>query len=217
MTQVHYQYSDRYLLWIASKFEIKKNMINWHQSHAKRHWNAFVANKMRCTFCHCVSGGCRASTTGCTAVFLFQAHHALPRKPVLPETWKTSGGSSWGGLFGIACCVSRIVLATRYILKLHQSFRYDLWKKKDTITYIHSLHMRIVWFKHFQRAEGPQAPWNKDACLCQLPLGSVLRLLRFVVIPKQANLERNIRQFGDSKIFFKSFGEKHQLSMYQYK
>ena len=32
MTQVHYQYSDRYLLWIASKFEIKKNMINWHQS-----------------------------------------------------------------------------------------------------------------------------------------------------------------------------------------
>ena len=45
-----------------------------------------MANKMRCTFCHRASGGYRVSTTGCTAVFLFQAHHTLARKPVLPET-----------------------------------------------------------------------------------------------------------------------------------
>ena len=108
MTQVTYQYYYRYLLWIASKFEIKKNMINWHQSHAKLHWNAFVANKMRCLFGHRVTCGCRGwistrtwHTTGCTAVFLFQAHHALPRKPVLPETWKTSGGSDfWEDFLG---------------------------------------------------------------------------------------------------------------------
>ena len=124
---------------------------------AKLHWNAFVANKMRCTFCHCVSGGCRASTTGCTAVFLFQAHHALPRKPVLPHKW-ASGGSSLGGFWGR---LRRFSHPSCSNLKIKSYIHYELWSIKcektintlNTLYYLH-LSICIVWLHHFQEVEG---------------------------------------------------------------
>ena len=115
MTQVNYQLLHiiiiilQYLLWIVSKTSIS----------AKRHWNALVANKMRCPFCHRVSRGCWGwistwtwHTTGCTAVFLFQAHHALPRKPVLPETKHERG--ILGRILG-RICGSLVVYLTSFL------------------------------------------------------------------------------------------------------
>ena len=158
---------------------------------AKLHWNAFVANKMRCTFCHCVSGGCRASTTGCTAVFLFQAHHALPRKPVLPHKW-ASGGSSLGGFWGR---LRRFSHPSCSNLKIKSYIHYELWSIKCEKNYKYfkysilftsiDLHCLTPPFPGSRRL--PElwniGNYNEVAVLCQLPLGFVLRLLQFVGIP----------------------------------
>ena len=119
----------QYLLRIASKFEIKK-MINWHQSLPS--YIGMHSWQIKCVAFSVTVSLADAEVESVPELDIQQAAppcfsskhttHCPESRSCLKH--EVSGGSSFGRTFwGVACCVSRIVLATRYILICLQSIK----------------------------------------------------------------------------------------------